>query len=55
VGYLIATRLFQLDYAPGAWVWLGGIGAGALLVGVSGTLAVRAVVNQSPVVTLRGV
>jgi putative ABC transport system permease protein len=54
VGYLIATRLFQLDYAPGAWVWLGGIGAGALLVGVSGTLAVRAVVNQSPVVTLRG-
>ena len=53
IGYLIATRLFDLDYAPGAWVWLAGLGAGALLVGVSGTLAVRAVVDQSPVATLR--
>jgi putative ABC transport system permease protein len=54
VGYLVATRLFDLDYSPGAWVWLGGLGSGALLVGVSGTLAVRAVVDQSPVATLRG-
>ena len=53
IGYLIATRLFDLDYAPGAWVWLAGLGAGALLVGVSGTLAVRAVVDESPVATLR--
>jgi hypothetical protein len=28
--------------------------AGAAIVGVSGTLAVRSVVNQSPVATLRG-
>jgi putative ABC transport system permease protein len=54
IGYVVATGLFQLDYAPGAALWIGGVLVGAALVGVSGTLAVRSVVNQSPVVTLRG-
>jgi len=54
IGYVLATQLFQLDYAPGLALWLGGIAVGAALVGVSGTLAVRSVVNQSPVATLRG-
>jgi putative ABC transport system permease protein len=54
IGYLIATRLFQLDFVPGLALWLGGLVAGALVVGVSGTLAVRSVINHSPVVTLRG-
>jgi len=54
IGYLVATRLFQLDFVPGITLWLGGLVAGALVVGVSGTLAVRSVINQSPVVTLRG-
>jgi putative ABC transport system permease protein len=54
IGYLIATRLFQLDFVPGAALWLGGLVAGALIVGVSGTLAVRSVINHSPVATLRG-
>ena len=54
IGYFIATRLFQLDYAPGPGLWLSGLVAGACIVGVSGTLAVRSVVNESPVVTLRG-
>lgn len=55
IGYVIATRLFELDYQPSIWLWLGGLFAGATVVGVSGTLAVRSVVNHSPVVTLRGV
>lgn len=54
IGYVIATELFQLAYVPGATLWLGGLAAGALVVGVSGTLAVRSVVNHSPVATLRG-
>jgi len=54
IGYVIATRLFELDYLPGAGLWISGLLAGAAVVGVSGTLAVRSVVNQSPVATLRG-
>ncbi len=54
IGYLLATRLFSLDYVPGWGLWVGGLVAGAVVVGVSGTLAVRTVVNHSPVVTLRG-
>ncbi|HLF11865.1 MAG TPA: FtsX-like permease family protein [Gammaproteobacteria bacterium] len=54
IGYFIATRLFQIDYVPGPLLWLSGLVAGASIVGISGTLAVRSVVNESPVVTLRG-
>jgi putative ABC transport system permease protein len=39
---------------PGPGLWFGGLLAGASIVGVSGTLAVRSVVNHSPVATLRG-
>jgi putative ABC transport system permease protein len=54
IGFFIATRLFQLDFVPGITLWLGGLVAGAVVVGVSGTLAVRSVINHSPVATLRG-
>jgi len=54
IGYVIATRLFQLQFVPGIALWLGGLIAGALVVGISGTLAVRSVINHSPVATLRG-
>ncbi|HEX5419397.1 MAG TPA: FtsX-like permease family protein [Gammaproteobacteria bacterium] len=54
IGYVIASRLFDLDYLPGPGLWLAGLAAGAAIVGISGTLAVRSVVNESPVATLRG-
>jgi putative ABC transport system permease protein len=54
IGYLLATRVFELNYSPSAPLWISGLLAGAAIVGVSGTLAVRSVVNQSPVATLRG-
>jgi putative ABC transport system permease protein len=54
IGYVLATQLFDLDFVPGVALWLGGLLAGALVVGISGTLAVHSVINQSPVATLRG-
>lgn len=53
-GYFLATRLFNLDYTFSFAVWGIGLAAGAVLVGVSGTLATRSVVNHPPVATLRG-
>jgi putative ABC transport system permease protein len=53
-GYFLATRLFNLEYTFSFAVWGIGLVAGALLVGVSGTLATRSVVNHPPVATLRG-
>jgi putative ABC transport system permease protein len=53
-GYFVATRLFNLDYTLNPAVWGVGLIAGALLVGLSGTLATRSVVNHPPVATLRG-
>lgn len=54
LGYVLATRLFQLDYVPGFGLLAAGVLAGGVLVGISGTLAVRSVVNEPPVATLRG-
>ncbi len=53
-GYFLATRLFNLDYTFSFAVWGVGLVAGALLVGISGTLATRSVVNHPPIATLRG-
>jgi putative ABC transport system permease protein len=53
-GYFLATRLFNLDYTFDVTVWAVGLLAGAALVGISGTLATRSVVNHPPIATLRG-
>ncbi|HEY4368475.1 MAG TPA: FtsX-like permease family protein [Steroidobacteraceae bacterium] len=53
-GYFLATQVFNLRYSPDPLVWIVGLVAGAALVGISGTLATRSVVNHPPVATLRG-
>jgi putative ABC transport system permease protein len=53
-GYFLATKVFSLHYSFSPEVWGIGLVAGALLVGISGTLATRSVVNHPPVATLRG-
>lgn len=53
-GYFLATELFNLKFTLNPWVWVIGLVSGAVLVGVSGTLATRSVVNHPPVTTLRG-
>lgn len=55
LAYVIATRIFDLDYLPGIGLLATGLGAGAAIVGIAGVLAVRSVVNTPPVVSLRGV
>ena len=52
--YLLATELFNLDYAFEFAPWVAGLAGGALLVGISGTLATRSVVDHPPAATLRG-
>jgi putative ABC transport system permease protein len=52
-GYLLATRVLDLKYHFDPMLWIIGLFAGAVLVGVSGTLATRSVVEQSALETLR--
>jgi putative ABC transport system permease protein len=53
VGWILAHRLFSLQFTLDPWIWAVGLVCGTLLVGVSGTLATRRVVNTPPIVTLR--
>jgi len=53
VGWFLARRLFSLEFTFDPWVWVVGLVCGTLLVGVSGTLATRRVVNTPPIVSLR--
>ncbi len=53
VGYFIADSLFELDYVPGPTLLIAGLVIGGIVVGASGTLAARSVVNEPPVSTLR--
>jgi putative ABC transport system permease protein len=53
IGWLLARRLFSLEFAFDPWLWVIGLVCGTVLVGLSGTLATRRVVNTPPIVTLR--
>jgi putative ABC transport system permease protein len=52
-GYLLATRLFELDYHFSLTLWLAGPLAGILFVGVSGMAATWRVITHSPISVLR--
>jgi putative ABC transport system permease protein len=53
IGWILASRLFSLQFTVDPWVWVVGLVCGTGLVGLSGTLATRRVVNTPPIVTLR--
>jgi putative ABC transport system permease protein len=53
IGWVLARRLFSLQYTLEPWVWVIGLVCGTVLVGLSGTLATRSVINTPPIVTLR--
>jgi putative ABC transport system permease protein len=54
VAWLLARRVFQLEFAPDPTVWVAGILAGLFVVGGTGVLATRSVVNHPPANVLRG-
>ena len=53
VGWVLAHFLLSLPFDFDPWVWALGLVCGTILVGLSGTLATREVVNTPPMVTLR--
>jgi len=53
IGWVLARRLFSLQYTLDPWVWVVGLVCGTVLVGLSGTLATRRVVNTPPIHSLR--
>ncbi|MFK8053941.1 MAG: ABC transporter permease [Woeseiaceae bacterium] len=53
IGMIAARQLFDLEIAPNPWLWLAGLLAGWLMVGISGTLAAKSAADTPPVRTLR--
>ncbi len=53
LGWGLATYAFKLDYTVSALLWPLGLVSGALIVGITGTLATRRAVNEPPVAVLR--
>jgi putative ABC transport system permease protein len=53
VGWVLARWLFSLQFTLDPWVWVVGLVCGTVLVGLSGALATRRVINTPPVHTLR--
>ncbi len=48
LGWLLATRLFELPHAPDPLIWLAGLGGGMVLVMAAGLAATRNLVNAPP-------
>ncbi|HUQ10217.1 MAG TPA: FtsX-like permease family protein [Steroidobacteraceae bacterium] len=53
-GMYIARKVLQIPWQIDPWVWFYGLAGGGSLVCLAGWLATRSVVNQPPVLTLRG-
>jgi putative ABC transport system permease protein len=53
VSYFLAQQVFNLDYQIDPLVWVAGLFTGAIIVGLTGTLATRKAVNEPPVAVLR--
>ena len=53
LAWLFAEQVFKFDYSFNLWIPLAGILAGILIVGVSGVLGTRKVLQQPPLMTLR--
>jgi len=53
IGWLIAARIFELDYTFNPYLWLIGLILGCTVVGLTGTWATRKAVSEPPVAVLR--
>lgn len=53
MGYVLATQVFDLPYHLNPWLWLIGVGGGALGVGAAGLLGTYHLLRRPPSETLR--
>jgi putative ABC transport system permease protein len=53
LGTVLASRVFELSVGFDPWLWVIGMTAGVAIVGSTGVLATRRVVNHPPVEALR--
>ena len=52
-GWILAKQIFQLPYDGNIWIWLIGVPAGAIGIGLTGLFGTRRVVTHPPATTLR--
>ena len=52
--YVLQVRVFELDFSLHGWLWFMTPLLGATLVGTSGYLSTRSVINSSPLTVIRG-
>ena len=52
-GIILATQVFDLPYHGNPWIWILGVPAGALGIGLAGLLGTRRVLTHPPTATLR--
>ena len=53
IGYILASHIFHFGYTFDPWLWLIGMGGGALGIGAAGYAGTRFVLRQPPLQTLR--
>ena len=52
-GWVLADRVFQIPYSAAGWVWLWGVGGGALVVTLAGWIGTRNTARQPPLAVIR--
>jgi putative ABC transport system permease protein len=52
-GFVLARQVFDLEFAPNPWLWLGGALGSALAIGLAGTLAAYPFLVRPPLPALR--
>ncbi|MFO7188527.1 MAG: FtsX-like permease family protein [Pseudomonadota bacterium] len=53
IGYVLASRVFELPYDSDVWIWLAGPALGLLCVGINTWAGTRAALSRPPIVALR--
>jgi len=54
LGWVLAQYVLDIPYSLNLWLWLIGVGGGALGVAAAGYLGTRSILNQAPLQILRG-